>query len=63
VSGQGQLYIVLGILWVTLSLAGGALLALLACRIHPSFSFRKLWLVYTGILAFSAGLLFAIGVV
>lgn len=38
--------------WVVTSLAGGALLAVLAKRIHPSLVWRRLWIVYSGLLGF-----------
>ena len=38
--------------WVVTSLAGGALLAVLAKRIHPSLIWRRLWIVYSGLLGF-----------
>jgi hypothetical protein len=55
-------YVSLVVLWVVLSLGGGALLALLATRIHPQLSFRKLWLFYTALLGFGVAILFAIGI-
>jgi len=44
------------------SLGGGALLAMLALRLHPALSFRKMWLFYSGLLALAAAALFAIGI-
>ncbi|MGK7313210.1 MAG: hypothetical protein ACN0LA_13305 [Candidatus Longimicrobiales bacterium M2_2A_002] len=38
--------------WAVTSLAGGALLAVLAKRIHPSLIWRRLWVVYSGLLGF-----------
>ena len=38
--------------WVVTSLAGGAVLAWLAKRIHPSLIWRRLWVVYSGLLGF-----------
>lgn len=55
-------YLFLASLWLALSLGGGALLALLARRIHPSLSFRKLWLFYAGLLGLGAAAFFAVGI-
>jgi hypothetical protein len=63
VTGLGVAYILLAVLWIALSLGGGALLALLARRGHPSLSFRKLWIFYSGLLGLGAAALFAIGIV
>ena len=46
--------------WVVTSLAGGAALAFLAKRIHPGLSWRRLWIVYTGLLGFMVAALMAI---
>lgn len=46
--------------WVGASLGGGALLAGLAKRIHPSLSWRRLWVVYTALLAFTMAAVLAI---
>ncbi len=48
------------VVWLACSLGGGALLALLARRIHPSLSFRRLWIFYTGLLAFTVAAVLAI---
>ena len=50
----------LGAVWLICSLAGGAMLALLAKRIHPALSYRRLWLFYSGILAFTVAAVLAI---
>ena len=50
----------LGAVWLVCSLAGGAMLALLAKRIHPALSYRRLWLFYSGILAFAVAAVLAI---
>jgi hypothetical protein len=39
--------VVLAVVWMLASAGTGALLALLAKRIHPSLSFVKLWFFYT----------------
>lgn len=44
---------VLAAVWLGTSVMGGALLALLAKRIHPSLNFRRLWLLYGSLLAFT----------
>jgi hypothetical protein len=46
--------------WAVLSMTGGALLALLARRIHPSLSVRRLWIFYTTILAVTVAIVLAI---
>jgi hypothetical protein len=50
------------LLWLGAATGGGALLALLARRIHPTLSFRKLWLFYSALLGIGAGLFFMIGI-
>ena len=56
-------YAVLAVVWLGASVAAGALLALLARRMHPSLSFRRLWVFYSALLAIATAILFAIGVV
>jgi hypothetical protein len=46
--------------WAVLSMAGGTLLALLARRIHPSLSVRRLWIFYTALLAVTVAIVLAI---
>ena len=46
--------------WLICSLGGGAVLALLAQRIHPSLSFPRLWVFYSAILAFAVAAVLAI---
>ena len=46
--------------WLACSIGGGALLALLAKRIHPGLSYRRLWVFYSGILAFTVAAVLAI---
>ena len=41
----------LALVWLACALGGGALLALLARRIHPGLSLRKLWIFYSALLA------------
>jgi hypothetical protein len=46
--------------WLGTSVLGGAALAHLAKRIHPSLSFRRLWLLYASLLAFTVSAVMAI---
>ncbi len=46
--------------WLGTSTLGGAALALLATRIHPSLNFRRLWLLYACLLAFTVSAVMAI---
>lgn len=46
--------------WLGTSSLGGALLAHLAKRIHPSLNLRRLWMVYTALLAFTVAAVMAI---
>jgi hypothetical protein len=39
--------------WAMASAGGGLLLALLARRIHPALSLRRLWIFYTTLLSFA----------
>ncbi|MEJ2216492.1 MAG: hypothetical protein P8099_07735 [Gemmatimonadota bacterium] len=57
----GQFYVILGLAWLAASFGGGAILARLAKRIHPSLSFRKLWLFYSVLLSVAVAAMFAIG--
>lgn len=50
----------LAAVWLVCSLGGGALLALLAKRIHPSLSLRKLWIFYSLLLAGTVAAVLAI---
>lgn len=52
--------LLLAVLWLACSLGGGILLALLARRIHPSLSLRRLWLFYSALLGFTAAAVFLI---
>ena len=49
---QTTVWVLLVAVWAVTSLAGGALLAVLAKRIHPSLIWRRLWIVYSGLLGF-----------
>jgi hypothetical protein len=46
--------------WALASMGGGALLALLARRLHPSLSLRRLWIFYTALLGFTVAAVLAI---
>ena len=50
----------LAAVWLGCSLGGGALLARLARRIHPSLSLRKLWVFYSLLLAVTVAVVLAI---
>jgi hypothetical protein len=41
-------------------MGGGALLALLARRLHPALSLRRLWVFYTALLGFTVAAILAI---
>lgn len=41
------LYLVLLMLWAAAATGSGAVLALIAKRMHPGLSFRKLWVFYS----------------
>jgi hypothetical protein len=47
-------------LWLALSTIGGALLALLARRIHPGLSLKRLWIFYTALLGITVGIVLAV---
>ena len=49
------------LVWVATSLIGGALLASLAKRIYDDLSWRRLWIVYSGLLGFMVAAIMAIG--
>ena len=53
--------IVLALVWVVASCGTGFLLALLARRIHPSFSLPKLWFFYTLLMATLVAVILIIG--
>lgn len=50
----------LGSVWLLCALGGGVVLALLANRIHPSLSFRRLWVFYSAVLGFTTAAVLAI---
>ncbi|MFO7892930.1 MAG: hypothetical protein R6U63_04285 [Longimicrobiales bacterium] len=50
----------LAIVWVATSLVGGAILASLAKRIYAGLSWRRLWIVYSGLMGFMVAAVMAI---
>ena len=58
-SRSGALLMLVAV-WLGTSALGGALLARLAKRIHPSLNCHRLWLVYPGLLAFTVAAVMAI---
>ena len=52
--------LVLSAVWVAASSGTGFLLALMAKRIHPGLSLRKLWLFYTVLMAMLVALVFVL---
>lgn len=58
--GIGTLAALLGV-WILAAGLAGALLAFLARRLHPELSLLKLWVFYTALVAFLAGVVFAVG--
>ena len=57
---ETTVWVLLGVTWAVTSLAGGALLAVLAKRIHPALIWRRLWVVYSGLLGFLVAAVMAI---
>ncbi|MGW8268174.1 MAG: hypothetical protein ACWGSQ_17545 [Longimicrobiales bacterium] len=52
---------VLSLVWVAASSGTGFLLALLARRVHPSLSLRKLWSFYTVLMAVLVAFVLIVG--
>jgi hypothetical protein len=52
--------LVLSVVWVAASSGTGFLLAIMAKRIHPGLSLRKLWLFYTVLMAMLVALVFVL---
>ncbi len=48
------------LVWVAATVTAGALLARLAVFLRPGYSFSRLWVLYSGISAVLAGLLYVI---
>ena len=55
-------YIILGMTWLGTSIAGGAVLALLAKRIHKTISFQKNWLFFSALLAIVTAMIFGVAI-
>lgn len=56
-------YLVWGVLiliWVLAAVGSGLVLALLAVRLHPGLSFRRLWVFYTALVALLAAVALAV---
>lgn len=56
----GAATLLLAVVWLACSLGGGAVLALLAKRIHPSLSVHRLWVFYSALLALTVAAALAI---
>jgi hypothetical protein len=56
-------YVLLGALWVAACTGAGALLALLAKRLHPALSFRRLWVFYSTLMALAGAAIIALVIV
>ena len=54
-------YLVLLVVWIAASLGSGWLLALLARRMHPSLSLVRLWVFYSGLMAFLVAVVLLVG--
>lgn len=53
--------VALAAVWAAASAGTGAVLALIAKRMHPSLSFRRLWLFYALLMALLCALVLAVG--
>lgn len=53
--------LLLTLVWMVASSVTGLFLALLAKRIHPGLSLRRLFLFYTTLMAFLVAVVFAVG--
>jgi hypothetical protein len=56
-------WVLIGAAWLLGAFGGGALLAALYKRLHPSLAFYKLWAAWTMILSAVAALLFGFGLI
>lgn len=54
-------YSMLLLVWAASAAGSGAVLALLAKRLHPALSFRKLWVFYSLLMAFAVAVVLAVG--
>ncbi len=53
-------WVLLVVVWLGTSLGGGAVLATLAQRIYDGLNWRRLWIFYSGLLAFMVAVVMAI---
>lgn len=58
---SGGALLVLLLVWVGSASVAGLALALLARRLHPGLSTRKLWAFYSGLVAFLVAVVLAAG--
>ena len=58
---SGGVLVVLALVWVAAATGTGALLALLAKRLHPSLSFRRLWVFYSLLVAALTAVVLGVG--
>jgi hypothetical protein len=64
VSGLGAWgWLLVGAAWMAGAFGGGAALAWLYKRLHPSLAFYKLWALWTAVLGGAAALVFMLGIV
>jgi hypothetical protein len=56
-----MVWVLLAAVWVGTSLLGGAVLASLAKRIYEGLNWRRLWIFYSGLLAFLVAAIMVIG--
>ena len=54
--------LVLGAIWLAASIVGGAALAFIATRIHPTISFKKNWLFFAVLLGIVTALIFGVAI-
>lgn len=58
---NGAVLLVLAAVWIAAAAGTGAVLALLAKRLHPSLSYRRLWIFYGLLMATISAVVLAIG--
>ncbi len=56
-------WLLVGAAWMAGAFGGGAALAWLYKRLHPSLAFYKLWALWTAVLGGAAALVFMLGIV
>lgn len=54
-------YSVLLAVWAASAAGSGAVLALIAQRLHPGLSYRKLWVFYSVLMACAVAVVLAVG--